>query len=318
MLNAIAAALGPVFAVIVMGYALKRWSIMRGPFGARFWPAAENMTYFVLLPSLLFLSLARADLGAVSVAPLVASLSGTIVIVAGLVLAARPWLRLSGPAFSSVMQSAIRPNTYVGVAPVFALWGEDGLALLAVGIVSVIPLVNLLSVIAVSRFATAQTQPGPWAMLGLIARNPLIIACVVGLALGAYRPGMLTGTMVGAGLSMAAGAAIPLALLLAGFGLSGDGLRSHAGILAVATVGKLIVVPGLTWLAGWWLGCEPAAVAAAVFLMAAPTAMASVPMARLLGGDVPLAVAGVTATTVAAVFSLAGWLVAMGWWMARG
>jgi predicted permease len=38
-------------------------------------------------------------------------------------------------------------------------------------------------------------------------------------------------------------------------------------------------------------------------------------MARLLGGDVELATAGVTATTVAAVLSLAGWLVVMAWWM---
>ena len=302
MLNAIAAALGPVFAVIVMGYALKRWSIMRGPFGARFWPAAENMTYFVLLPSLLFLSLARADLGAVAVAPLVASLSGTILIVAGLVLAARPWLKLSGPAFSSVMQSAIRPNTYVGVAPVFALWGEDGLALLAVGIVSVIPLVNLLSVIAVSRFATAQTQPGPWAMLGLIARNPLIIACLLGVSASLIElplPQTVQTILQGLGT-----AAMPIGLLTVGAALDLAAVRGSIPLIVLTSAIKLLLFPAITALIGVPLGLSGTAMSVALFYGGLPISASAYVLARQLGGDAPLLAGVLTATTLAAFLTL--------------
>ena len=301
-MTAIAAALAPVFVVIVMGYGLKRWSIMGGPFGARFWPAAENITYFVLLPSLLFLSLARADLAAVAIGPLVASLSGTIVIVAALVLAARPWLKLSGPAFSSVMQSAIRPNTYVGVAPVFALWGEDGLALLAVAIVSVIPLVNLLSVIAVSRFATAQTQPGPWAMLGLIARNPLIIACLLGVSASLIElplPQTVQTILQGLGT-----AAMPIGLLTVGAALDLAAVRGSIPLIVLTSAIKLALFPAITALIGLPLGLSGTALSVALFYGGLPISASAYVLARQLGGDAPLLAGVLTATTLAAFLTL--------------
>lgn len=302
MLSVITAALGPVFAVIVLGYGLKRWRMMRGPFGERFWPAAENLTYFVLLPSLLFLSLARADLGAGAVAPLVASLSGTIVIVAGLVLAARPWLQLSGPAFSSVLQSAIRPNTYVGVAPVFALWGEDGLALLAVGIVSVIPLVNFLSVIAVARFAEASAPPGPWAMLGLIARNPLIIACLLGVTASLIElplPEIVQTVLQGLGT-----AAMPIGLLTVGAALDLAAVRESIPLIVLTSAIKLALFPAITALIGLPLGLSGTALSVALFYGGLPISASAYVLARQLGGDAPLLAGVLTATTLAAFLTL--------------
>jgi predicted permease len=297
MLLRILAVLGPIFLLIAAGRLLRARGVISEAGAADL----AKVLYWFALPVQLVVLGASVDVAAHADIRLI------IAVVAAYVatFAAGWWLSrgVEPAARGSALGVAVRANGAFVALPMVELAAAqlpaaDGAALRAAFAVLLAPSVIMFNIGAVLAFRLPHHG--------------------LNRALGAYRPGMLTGTMVGAGLSMAAGAAIPLALLLAGFGLSGDGLRSHAGILAVATVGKLVVVPGLTWLAGWWLGCEPAAVAAAVFLMAAPTAMASVPMARLLGGDVPLAVAGVTATTVAAVFSLAGWLVAMGWWMARG
>jgi hypothetical protein len=61
-------------------------------------------------------------------------------------LAARRALGLDGPEFASVYQGSVRSNTYVALATVPALYGEGGLALLALLIAAVVPLVNVLSV----------------------------------------------------------------------------------------------------------------------------------------------------------------------------
>ena len=57
-MTALLAALWPLFALIVGGYALR----LKGFPGDAFWPAAERLNYFILFPALLFSSLATAPL----------------------------------------------------------------------------------------------------------------------------------------------------------------------------------------------------------------------------------------------------------------
>jgi len=320
MLLHILAVLGPIFLLIACGSVLRRTGVL-GEAGAA---DLARLLYWFALPVQLLVLGASVDVAAHADVRLILAVLAAYAVA----FALGWWLSrgLDPAARGSALGIAVRANGAFVALPMVELAAAqlptaDGAALRAAFAVLLAPSVILFNIGAVLAFRLPHhglNRAGMLQAVNEIWRNPLIIACVAGLALGAWRPGLLTGTVVGISLNLAAGAAIPLALLVAGFGLTGEGLRGHAGVLAVATLGKLVLVPGLTWLAGWWFGCPPTAVAAAVFLMAAPTAMASVPMARLLGGDVALAIAGVTATTVAAVLSLAGWLVAMGWWMARG
>lgn len=301
-MNAVVSALGPVFALIVLGYGLKRFRIPPGRFGERFWPAAEHLTYYVLLPSLLFLSLARADLGAVAFGSIAISLTGAILVVSGLVLAIRPWLKLPGPSFSSVFQGAIRPNTYVGVAPVFSLWGHDGLTLLAVGIVSVIPLVNLLSVIAVSRFAAHGPPPRLVALVRMILQNPLIIACVLGVIASLVKlplPAIVQTVLQGLGT-----AAMPIGLLTVGAALDLTAARGAIPIIALTGAIKLVLFPAVTALIGVPLGLSGMALNVALFYGGLPISASAYVLARLLGGDAPLVAGVLTATTLSAFITL--------------
>jgi predicted permease len=301
-LSAIVAALGPVFALIVLGYGLKRFRIPRGSLGERFWPAAENLTYYLLLPSLLFLSLARADLGAVAFGPLAGSLAGAILAVSGLVLIARPWLRLPGPSFSSVFQAAIRPNTYVGEAPVFALWGHDGLALLAVAIVSVIPLVNVLSVVAVSRFAASERPPRPAALIRLVLQNPLIIACLLGVLASLIR--LPLPDFIQTVLQWLGTAAMPIGLLTVGAALDLSAVRGAIPIIALTGTVKLVLFPAITALIGAALGLSGTALNIALFYGGLPISASAYVLARLLGGDAALIAGVLTATTLGAFLTL--------------
>lgn len=301
-MSAVVAALGPVFALIVLGYGLKRFRIPRGAFGERFWPAAENLTYYVLLPSLLFLSLARADLASAAFGPLAASLAGAILTVSALLLAARPWLKLSGPSFSSVFQGAIRPNTYVGVAPVFALWGQDGLALMAVAIVSVIPLVNLLSVIAVSRFATAEAPPRPLALARMILQNPLIIACLLGVAASLVK--LPLPAVVQTVLQWLGTAAMPIGLLTVGAALDLTAVRGAIPVIVLTSAIKLVLFPAVTAAIGVPLGLSGTALSVALFYGGLPISASAYVLARLLGGDAALLAGVLTATTLGAFLTL--------------
>src|SRR3989338_1741733 len=120
-MTGVISSLAPVFGLIVAGYLLKT----KGPFGQAFWEGAERLTFYILFPALLLTSIAKAKVGGMAMLPMAAALAAATLILAGVLARARPSLAkggLSGPAFAALFQGAIRPNTYVGIAVLVALY----------------------------------------------------------------------------------------------------------------------------------------------------------------------------------------------------
>jgi malonate transporter and related proteins len=184
-MNATLAALAPVFGLIVVGAILRPI----GPIGEDGWRGIELITYWLLLPALLVLKLGGTDLTGYEIGPMVTAMAGAVLIVNGLLVAIRRITGIGRAAYTSVIQGAIRQNTYIGIAAAGALYGHDGVALAAVGIAAVIPLVNALSV----WFLTRMIGDKP-ANLGVVAasmaKNPIIVACLLGIALNASGIGL--------------------------------------------------------------------------------------------------------------------------------
>ncbi len=176
-MSEIVLALVPVFLLIGLGYLIRRTRFL----DEGFWGPADRITFYVFFPALLFRSLATADLAGLAIAEAVGALVAAIVAVTAIVLALNRRLGLDGPAFTSVLQGSIRPNTYVGLAAAFALFGDDGLSVAAIGVAAFVPLVNVISATALARYA-AHTAPNWPGTALLVARNPLILACLGGIA----------------------------------------------------------------------------------------------------------------------------------------
>ena len=108
----------------------------------------------------------------------------------------------------------------------------------------------------------------------------------------------------GPGLDPLAAAALPVGLLCVGAGLQRIALRTHAVGLAVASVAKLIILPGLTLVALVGLGVSgPVALIALVFCSIGTASTAYV-LARQLGGDASLMAALIAFQTVASFVTL--------------
>ena len=289
-------ALAPVFILIALGWLLRA----RGFPGDQFWPAAERLVYFVLFPALLFLTTAAADLGALALLPLASALIAGIGATVALTLALRPWLEIDDAAFTSVLQGGIRCNTYVGLAAGSALFGEVGLTMMGVVVFVAVTTVNVISVVALIHYG--RRAAGPRDVLASVARNPLILACVLGFgsnALGISLPAVAYET-----LDVLARASLTLGLLCVGAGLELAHL-GRARLAAVATaVLKLLVLPAATALACRLLGIDALSTAAAVLFTAAPISASSYVLARQLGGDAPMIAGLITITTVAAVATM--------------
>lgn len=288
-------ALGPIFALIVLGLGLNRGGFP----GPSFWPGAERIAYFILFPALLVHRLALARLDQYAVAPVAAVIVAQLLGMTALVYALRRWLQTDGPAFSSVYQGAIRFNTYVGLAVVLALFPAEGGAVAALIMAIMIPLINVLCVLVLNAHAN-----GSATVMGILrdlGANPLILACLIGIVLNVSGIGLPWGSA--AVLEILARAALPLGLLAVGAGLRLEGLR-RPGLLALASGLKLLVMP--IWVAILCRLLQPGSLETAVLVTfaALPGASTAYILARQLGGDAPLMAVIVTIEIAAALVTL--------------
>lgn len=293
MIGALVIALTPTALLIGLGSAL-RWRTPLLP--EAFWPPAERLAYFVLLPALIVHSLAMADLGEVPVAALVAALAVPLLAVGGALVLLRRRFGLTPEAFTSVFQGGIRFNTYVGVTAAIALFGAEGGALAAIAIATIVPIVNILCVLVFARYLSA--GEGLKTALRGIARNPLILACAAGLGLHALDLPLPPGIE---GFAKAlAQASLPLGLLCVGAALDRRSLGAAPRPAMIAAAAKFVAMPLLTAGACLALGLGGAAAMVAVLFNALPTASSSYVMARQMGGDAPLMASLVATQTVVA------------------
>jgi malonate transporter len=289
-------ALLPVAILIALGYAIRR----SGFLAEGFWPQAERLGYYVLLPSLFLHGLATARIGDIPILALVLVLVASTVAVAAALVAMRPLMPVDGPGFTSVFQGGVRFNNYVGVTIAAGLFGAQGIAIAAVCNAAIVPTVNILCVLVFARFGATRLSLGGLARQ--IAANPLVLACAGGILLQALGIGLPPG--IEPALRALGQASLPLGLLCVGAALDFGTARRWVQPMLAASGAKFLLMPAATVLASLAFGLSGAAASVALLFQALPTASSAYIMARQLGGDAPL-MAGITATqTVLAAFAI--------------
>lgn len=305
------AALAPVIALIALGHQMRsrRWV------DDAFWLPAERATFFLFFPALLITALARARLGGLPLGGIMVAEAGAVLIMAAGTGLAADWLRrapwrLDGPAFTSLFQCVMRPNTYVGLAVAAGLWGGEGVALVAICTAAVVPLVNLLGILALLRWAGKEGATFRWrdAILPVL-RNPLILSCLVGIGLNLSGLGL--PPVIGPFLDILAGASLPLGLLAVGAGIRLGALRQAGASVLLSMAAKMGALPLLVLALASLFGLDGATLAGAVLYAALPAAPVSYLVARQMGGDAPLVATMLSAQTVAAALIMPIWILAL-------
>lgn len=291
------AALVPVFAIIALGTVLRVVRLLDDSG----WRAIERLTYFVLFPCFLFGAIAFADFSSAPVGLLAVALAVSMLAMAGYTYLFRPLLDLDGPAFTSLFQGAVRWNSYVALGAIAAVLGQPGLALIAVAVAVMVPLANMLCVIVLIRHASDRAI-NPAMLVGQLMQNPLILACLAGIAaqvLGITVPGI-----VATSIDLVGKAALPLGLLAVGASLDFGDLKSRPMPVIAASVLKLAIMPLFLAATAVAVGMKGPAATAALICAAVPGAPSSFILARQMGGDAPLMAGITTVQTVAALLTM--------------
>ena len=288
----------PDFLLILLGFVVCRATALDRPV----WQAAERLVYFLLFPVLLFSSIVKSPLQAAQTLSM--ALAGVGVVAVGIVvaLALGRWPGVDRRRHASGAQVAYRFNSYIALALAQRLQGEQGLAWMALLIALSVPLCNVAAVWPLARHGG---QP----YLRELARNPLIISTVAGLAGKAFD--LHLPETLAAAMHRLGGAAVPLGLMAVGAGLALGGLRAAPG-LATALLGiRHALLPavaiGLTLVLE--LGPEQSRIV--VLFAALPTASSAYVLAARMGGDSGFVAGLVTVSTLLAMLSVPLWLAAL-------
>ena len=294
------AALLPVLLLIVLGFVLKR-SLL--PLDTQ-WHGLERLTYYVLLPVLVVQTLLKADLGKVPVAGVGGALFISALLMALLCLALRPLLArcaIDGPAFTSIFQGATRWQTYVALAVSGSLHGDVGLALASVALIAIVPLGNIFSVAVLARYASPEKQ-SVGAVVMAVVRNPLIWACVIGLALNVLHiplPRIWHEVADALGRS-----SLAIGLLVTGAGLHLEGMFRPSLAASVAVFLKLVLMPVIAVALALKFGLTDSNLAIVTACSAVPASSSAYVLARQMNGDAPLLAQIITLQTILAAVTM--------------
>ncbi|SFA41723.1 hypothetical protein SAMN05444374_102119 [Rhodococcoides kroppenstedtii] len=297
-MHLVTSAVLPIVAILLAGAVIRRRVLDSDDF----WRGLEWLSFHVFTPALFVHAIANSPVIGTDPLPLIVGLTAPVLAVSAVLLVVRAPLRVDGPRLTSMVQGCVRLNTYIGLVFAEELGGTAGVAMFAVASAVMVPLVNVVSVGALTRFGRMPGDGPRPSLVRSLWSNPLIIACAIGLTLS------LTGTalpeVLARPIDLLSQPALVTGTLAAGAALSfGLRWRDVADLVATSAV-KLVALPVMAYAVASALGATSAVLTAVVLITALPTAPSAYVLARRMGGDHRLMSAITGAQTVLAMITL--------------
>ena len=301
----------PVFGIILAGYLAGRGRLL----GEGSSEALNGFVYFVALPALFFVSMARVPLAQILNGPFLIAYVGGLLITGLLAVAVARIVfpnRLAALGLHGL--AATFSNTgYMGIPLLLTAFGE-GAALPAI----IATVLNGAVVMAVGIMIVEidlSREGGPERILRDVAlgvaRSPLVLSALGGILVSGL--GLPLPTVVATFCDILGAAAPPCALFAMGLFMVGRSVTAGAGEVGWLVVLKLLLQPAATWLlAVPILAMDPLWAAAAVTLAALPTGSLVFVLAQRYGIYTQRATAAILVSTVLSVVTLSALFALLG------
>ncbi len=294
----------PVFAVMVLGYVLRRGGFLTGGFCQ----VGNRLVFRLCLPAMLLRQIAAIRLDSLPDLPFLAYAFGfTLVSVPAVWLLSRAVLR-DKTQVGAFAQGAFRGNTaLLGTVLLQSICGS--LAYAPLIILAAVPLYNVLSVLILSleaggggRLDRARLA----AALKGVAKNPILWGIFLGVPFALLECSLpVPADKV---LNMLGNLASPLSLMVIGAEFDFASALAKKGPTLGASAIKLLFLPALALPPAVALGFRADALVALLVMCGTPSAVSSYIMAKNMGNDGVLANGIVAVTTLLSAVTMTGWI----------
>lgn len=298
----------PVFAIMIVGYFLRRIGLLSEEFVS----VANKFVFNVCLPCMLFLDVCSTDIlhnfDGFYIGFCAAATFISIVVLWGL---ARLLLK-DRTEVGAFVQSSYRSSAAIlGIAFIENIYGNSGMGPLM--IIGSVPLYNIFAVTILtleSNDTTIRQQKGRMGKTLInIAKNPIIIGILVGLVFS-MLPFKLP-QIIEKSITSLSDMAAPLALIAIGAGFEGKKALAKIKPSVAATVIKLMGLAAIFLPIAILLGFRDQKLLALIIMLASPTTPASYVMAKSMHGDEVLSSSVIVLTTIFSSITLTFWIFIM-------
>lgn len=284
----------PIFLVMILGWWLKKINFLSDEFVA----VADKLVFKVALPVLVFQDIAEANLSEDFDWKFVLFCFLGTCIFFGLTWILAELLIKDKSLIGSFVQGSFRGSAAIlGIAFAENIYGNSGLVPMM--IVASIPLFNIFSVIVLIRSANAGETDKKVVVkktIKGILTNPIIIGIFAGIPFALLD--VQFPVIVSKAMTSVANMSTPLALVAIGAGFSTGAALAKWKLTAVASVIKLVLIPGIFLPVAIAMGFRDEELVALLILTGAPTTVSSYIMAKNMGNDGDLASGIVVMTTL--------------------
>lgn len=285
----------PSIALIGLGFYLFQSRMLN----AEFWNGAEKLNYYILFPSLLFSSLAHANINMGHIDSILMVIFIVMAIVLGSVYTFALFKKIPVTETGVYVQSLIRFNTYIGLSIATTLNNPEIKSILVNILAIAIPFVNVISILSL----TPKNQLKIKNIFLSLIKNPLISSCLLGITFNLCNIPIWNG-FTGL-LNAFSSSSLMLGLLCVGTAIQLKGMKEYLAQSIIISALRLLLIPFIAWLSIQFFDLNHEAIVAIMIFFAIPTASSAYILTKLLKGNYQLMASVISLQTILSVFSLA-------------
>lgn len=272
----------PIFILMALGYTARACGFIK----KETVPEVNKMAFYCFMPFMMFYNIYTSDLESAIRPALIAYGVGGVLVCFFLSIALVYHLEKDPSTRGVMVQGLFRSNFVIIGLPLAESLAQGGdISSTAVMVAIIVPLFNVLAVIILE--ANSGGKPSVKHVLLDIAKNPLIISTVLAIIIVAL--GIKLPKVIETSISMVSRTANPLLLFLLGAFFSFKGVGRYRKQLAIVTVGRLVVIPGIFLTIAALLGFRGTDMLSLIGVFGSATAVSSFAMADQMGGNRELA-----------------------------
>lgn len=291
----------PLFCMLTLGYFLRAIQL----FNDDFLKQCNNLCFKVFLPLVLFINIINSNFQQDFSIKLILSAVLCIGISFTLLMIIIPRVDKNNNNRGVMIQGIFRSNFILfGIPMVATLYGQESTSTTAILLAFVIPLFNLLSIIALEIYSKEKSSVSSIIKSALL--NPLIIASAV--AFFFILADIKLPILVESTISDISKIATPFALIILGGSFQFKSLHKYKRSLILSVIAKLIIMPLCFIPFLVYVGFRNIELASLLGMLASPTAVSTFTMAQSARANEELAGQIVVIDSILSIITIFIWI----------
>ena len=296
----------PIFILMLLGYVIKKIKLA----DKKSLDVINKVIFKIFLPVLLFYNIYSTQTSDVFDVKLIIFTIVGIFFIFILGYFAVLFLTKDNSKRGVMLQGFFRANfAILGIPLVGYICGNETSGLASLMVAVVIPVFNILAVVALERFRNGNVKLDILKLLKGVITNPLIIGCVIGIIF--FILNIKLPAIVEKSVKDISSIATPLSIIILGSVFEFSDIKGYFRENFIVVLTRLIIVPLIIIPVAVLLGFSGEALACLLVVFASPVAVSSFAMAQQMDGDQSLASQVVVLSSAFCLVTLFFWIFAL-------